>query len=1078
MYEIPQQLEYQEKIVFGLTFGQLAYALIFFPFAFAFFFKLHASLPVRVFLAFIPISLAAGFMFFDLLTRIRTWIRWFKNRRLIKSQISNFIEFKQIKQNLVYTQKKKLAVLKVEPINFAIKPQGEQEAIILSFQKFLNSLDFPIQLLMTTETLSLKEYLKTLKKNLGTDSKEIFQQYKKHLKQIIKNNSVMNRSFYVVIPESSNIDIQVKICEDRFNNLNLKTTLLDTEQIKDVFRKICNSSKLFPADIYNNLDYLKIKDKFIKKESDENQILSRVVYAHGYPRVVDSGFLDRIVSCSGNFDLSIHIEPYSQENTMVSLNKELQKQRADLYSAKLKSQYNPSLEIKYADTQKTLELLQKGQEKLFNVSLYINCKANEKKELDLLTKKIEAELNALLIIPRQALFRMIQGFKSCLPISENTLEIKRNITTSALSAFFPFTSSFFKFDRTGIWFGLNKNKIPIIRDIFKLSNPNGFCLASSGSGKSYMAKLFISRYLLNGTKVIVIDPQGEYVGLVEKFKGQRIDLSRTSKTIINPLDLMGHDYPEKRLALMDLMPVMLGELTEPQKSFIDKALTGAYERKGITMQDEESWTRTPPILEDVLNELYRLEKRAITLEKTTIRSLINRLDIYVNGVFSFLNKHSNINFNNRFVCFDIGNMPKQVKPVIMFLVLDYVYMKMKKDLERKLLVIDEAWALLSRTEDASYIFEIVKTCRKFNLGLFLINQEVGGMLESQAGRSVLANTSYTILLRQKPAVIEAVQETFHLSNAERVALLTAGVGEGLLLMDDEHSEIKIVASEIEHKQITTNPDEILAQNKEQKPKIQEQEKSKEVFQEPLGGKTLVGKEVNITIDENKGFYKHRDLKLEDIKYLVAKGYKEYSFYSILGNKEEKYMLKPRFNESPQHFFLIFDIADYLKKFTDKIQIFQTTKPDIVFEINNQKYAIEIETGILYLKDKKKLLEKVNALNKDYGKNWFFVVTDRNMVSKYAELGETYEKRNITTKILQIIKKAPADNLLSVDFVGNSNTSSRTKSPKTAILSAHLIAPRKLGAKSNSHTKSHRRLKKWKRNAKIVRTKKTATALVK
>jgi len=1072
MYEIPQQLEYKEKIVFNLTFGQLAYGLIFFPFAFSFFFKLNASLPVRVFLTFIPITLASGFMFFDLSTKIKNWVLWFRNRRLIKKKIQAFIGFKQIKQNLIYTQKKKMAVLKVEPINFSIKPQGEQEAIILSFQKFLNSLDFPIQLLMTTETLSLKEYLKTLKKNLQAESKDIFQQYKKHLKRIIKDNSVMNRNFYVIIPESSNIDIQVKICEDRFNNLNLKTTLLDNEQLKDVFRKICNSSQLFPADINNNLDYLKIKDKFRKKETNENQILSRIVYAHGYPRIVDSGFLDRIVSCSGNFDLSIHIEPYSQENTMVSLNKELQKQRADLYSAKLKSQYNPSLEIKYADTQKTLELLQKGKEKLFNVSLYVNCKANDKKELDLLTKKIEAELNALLIIPKQAIFRMIQGFKSCLPISENTLEIKRNITTSALSAFFPFTSSFFKFDKTGIWFGLNKNKIPIIRDIFKLSNPNGFCLASSGSGKSYMAKLFISRYLLNGTKVIVIDPQGEYVSLVKKFKGQRIDLSRTSETIINPLDLMGHDYPEKRLALMDLMPVMLGELTEPQKSFIDKALTEAYKRKGITMDDEATWKNTPPILEDILMELYRLEKRAITLERTTIRSLINRLDIYVNGVFSFLNKHSNINFNNRFVCFDIGNMPKQVKPVIMFLVLDYVYMKMKKDLERKLLVIDEAWALLSRTEDASYIFEIVKTCRKFNLGLFLINQEVGGMLDSQAGRSVLANTSYTILLRQKPAVIEAVQETFHLSNAERVALLTAGVGEGLLLMDDEHSEIKIVASEIEHKQITTNPDEILALNKKQKPKKQEQPISKEVFQEPLGRKTLDGKDVNIMLDEHKGFYKHKQLKLEDIKYLVAKGYKEYAFTSILSNKKELYMIKPRFNESPQHFCLIFDIADYLKKFTDKIQIFQTTKPDIVFEINNQKYAIEVETGVLYYRDKNKLIEKVKVLNQNYGKNWFFVVTDKNIVSKYYQFGETYEKRNVATKILQIIKNVSADNRLSVSFSQNPDTITTTKSPKTAILSTHLIAPRKLGAKLKFKSKSNRRYKNGKaRKNKVKRNKK-------
>ena len=1025
MYEIPQQLAYKEKIIFGLTFEQLIYALIFFPLAFYFFFKLKASLAVRVFLTFIPVSLASGFMFFNLTEKIRDCYYWFRFRKISTERINKIFGVKEIKENTILTTKnKKLAVIKIEPINFSIKPTGEQEAIIYSFQKFLNSLDFPIQLLMTTETINLESYLSTLKEHIkDKNSKDVFSEYQEHLKKLVRENSVMNRNFYLVIPEKSNLSIQIKICEERLNNLNLKTVLLNEDELKTIFNKICNTTdNIFPNKIDNKIDFIKIDDG----------ILNRTIFAHGYPRMVESGFLDRIVSCSGNFDLSLHIEPFPLETTLITLNKELQKQRADLYSAKLKGQFSPSLEIKYADTKITLENLQKGKEKLFNISLYINCKADDIEGLNLLTKKIESELNSLLILPKQPNFRMVQGFKSCLPLAENVLETRRNITTSALSAFFLFTSSFFKFDKTGIWFGLNKNKIPIIRDIFKLSNANGICLATSGSGKSYMAKLLISRYLLNGTKVIVIDPQSEYVGLVKRFDGQRIDLSRTSDTIINPLDLMGHDYPEKRLALMDLMPVMLGDLTEPQKSFIDKALTEAYDRKGIKMDDQSTWENEPPILEDVLNELTRMEKRAITLEKTTIRSLINRLDIYVNGVFSFINKHSNIDFDNRFVCFDIGNMPKQVKPVIMFLVLDYVYMKMKKDLERKLLVIDEAWALLGRTEDASYIFEIVKTCRKFNLGLFLINQEVEGMLSSEAGRSVLANSSYTLLLRQKPAVIENIQETFHLSNTEKISLLTAGVGEGLLLMEDEHSEIKIVSSDVEHKQITTNADELLAEKEKQKPEKLKQTTPK------LTAKASLKPSVNITVDASKGFYKHKELKLEDIKYLVAKGYKEYSFYSILSSKKERYILKPRFGESPQHFFLTFDIADYLRKFTDKVQTFQTVKPDVVFEINNQKYAIEVETGSLYKKDKKKLFEKVKSLNKKYGKNWFFVVTDRNLASKYAELGSTSEKRYVTKKILEIIQN---DSIKSVSFSQNFKTLPSEKSTKKAEKSAHLIASR-------------------------------------
>ncbi len=993
MYEIPQQLEYKEKIIFGLTFQQLIYALIFFPILFVILFRINAPLSTRISIAIFPFAIACGFIFLNLSFHVKNWIIWFKSREVkTKEKMERWFYIKEIKNNLIITKNKKLAVIKVEPVNFSIKPQGEQEAIILGFQKFLNSLDFPVQLLMTTETLNLEEYLETLKDKIDKSKTDVFGEYKEHIKKVIKDNSVMNRNFYIVIPEVSNIEIQVKICEDRLNGLNLKTSRLGDQELQSIFRKICNTDKeLLPKKIENQIDFLKI----------DNKLLTRVIYAHGYPRIVEAGFLDRIVSCSGNFDLSMHMEPYPLETTIVNINRELQKQRADLYSANLKGQLNPSLEIKYQDTQKTLENLQKGKEKLFNISFYVNCKGHNKEELDLLTKKIESELNALLIIPKQARFRMIQGFKSCLPLADNVLGMKRNLTTPPLSAFFPFTSSFFKYDKTGIWFGLNKNKIPIIRDIFKLSNANGICLATSGSGKSYMAKLFISRYLLNGTKVMIVDPQGEYRALVERFNGQRIDLSRTSGTMINPLDLMGHDYPEKRLALMDLMPVMLGELTEPQKSFIDRALTEAYKRKGIRMEFEESWNNEPPVLKDVLDALRGMERKAITLERSTIRSLMNRLDIYVNGVFSFLNKQTKINFGNGFVCFDIGNLPKQVKPVIMFLVLDYVYMKMKKDLERKILVIDEAWSLLSRTEDASYIFEIVKTCRKFNLGLFLINQEVEGMLESEAGRSVLANTSYTLLLRQKPAVIEDIQKTFHLSNTEKVNLLTANVGEGLLLMEDEHSEIKIVASELEHKQITTNADEILANNHNNSNKKQEQTKPTQPTAKKVSQKPAV--KVVISVDKDKRFYRHRDLNLNDIKYLIAEGYKQYKFKSIFGNKKEFYLLKPNYNESPQHFFLIKDIEKYIRKFTDKVQIFNTGKPDIVFEVDNKKYAVEIETGKVLLTTKKKFIEKVRTLKKNYGKNWFFVVTNKNLQPKYSKFGETHTKSTIANKLFRLSK---------------------------------------------------------------------------
>jgi type IV secretory pathway VirB4 component len=904
-------------------------------------------------------------------------------------------------------KERKIAVLRVESINYSIKPEDEKKAIIYAFQKFLNSLDFPIQILMHTGTLDLNNYLNTTKKpKLNKKLKKNYQEYEDFLKKTVWDNHILNKNFYIIIPETTDIKIQIQICEDRLNSLNLRVHRLNNNELEEIIGMVFSCQKL-PRALRNNIACLKVVKEF---ESDEeynkrietetiahvknkkNKIdkswhekiveFHRIIYAHGYPRMVESGFLDKLVSCAGNFDLSLHIQPCSVENTMVMLNKELQKQRADLYAAQLKGQLNPSLEIKYADTHRILEELQKGNEKLFNIGLYLDCKADTLENLNLLTRKIESELNSLLIIPRQALFRMLQGFRSCMPFGEDKLLMKRNITTSALSAFFPFTSSFFKFDPTGVWLGSNKNNIPIIRDIFKLSNANGVCLATSGSGKSYMAKLLISRYLLSGVKVIVIDPQGEYTGLVKKFGGQRVDLSRESETMINPLDLMGENYNDKRLALMDLMPIMLGDLSDIQKAILDSAITKAYEGKGIVSEESITWGKEPPILEDLLEKLIQMEKRATQLEKNTIRSLVNRLNLYVKGVFSFLNKQTKINLNTNFICFDIGNLPKQVKPTVMFLVLEYIYKKMKNSLERKLLVIDEAWSLLSRSEDAGYILEIVKTCRKFNLGLFLINQEVENMLDSQAGRSVLANTSYTLLLRQKPAMIKSVQNIFHLSESEKVLLLTARPGEGLLLMDNDHSEIKIVASKSEHEIITTNADELL--KKQKKPK-----------------KAIIS--TKSKIKSGQRVYVKKDLDESDLRYLISNGFKEVKQTNISGKKEEYMVINER-SESPNHIICIKEIVDYLKQFTNDIKTYQTTMPDIVFNANGKYFAIEVETGEV-IKNKKRMSNKIKLLNEKFEKRWFFFVTNRNLKEKYLKLGATANKRNIKFKIRQIFKNS-------------------------------------------------------------------------
>lgn len=965
-YEIPQQLQHKEKIMFGLTFSQLVWVFLF-GFIILIIFKKSHGLVEAICIS-SPFALVAIlFIFFD----VGQWIKYltsylkFKKVNLNSTEMEKLIEIKKVENDIIFSRKQ-IAILQVTPINFTIKTKEDKEAIIYGFQKFLNGLDFPVQFVVTTNKLDIKEYLDELQKRTTS---ELFADFSKFLEDTIKDNQIRNRYFYLVIPKKSDLEIQCKICKERLESLGLKVSRLKDRQILNNLYNFFNEAtdkRKEEENISYSLHYL-IAPNVIHDDITTigiNNKQCRIISAVGYPRMVESGFLDRIISSNDDFDISIHIEPFPIDSMMIMLNREIQKQRADLYAEEIKKSVNPSLEIKYKDTLKVLEELQKGTQKLFNVSLYINCKANTREDLDFLAKKVEAELNSIMIIPKVPIFRQIQGYKSMFPFAMDELRHKRNITTEALSAFFPFTSPFLTIENKGVMLGLNKNRVPYIRDIFGLSNANGIVLATSGSGKSYFTKLLIARQILNNTKVLIIDPQDEYIGLTGHCNGELITISKDSETMINPLDLMGHDYVEKRLALMDMFKIMFGDLSEIQKSILDRAINETYAKKGINAKSQNNDKKRPPKLSDLYKRLKIMEKKASAMEKVTYTAILNRLYMYTDGVFGFLNRQSNIQIKNNFVCFNIGNMPKQVKPLVMFLILDFVYMKMKESKEKKILVIDEAWSLLGKAEEASYIFEIVKTCRKYNLGLLLITQDVADLLDSKAGHAVLANSSYSLLLRQKPSVINSVVRTFNLSDMEREYLLCATQGRGILILDNEHQELEVVASPKEHNIITTNPNEM--------PKTETVSDYNK-------------KDININIDLEKGLYYGSDLDIEQKNYLSNHGYKVGSFVPIGKPRQEECWVKCNELESIAHTFLVQNIKQEILKFTKEVETYITEKPDIIFKNKKgQEVAIEVETGDDFSKHKSRLIEKFQNVKQNY-KNIVIVLTLKDYKRHYENI---------------------------------------------------------------------------------------------
>lgn len=972
-YDIPPNLQHKEKIMFGLTLEQLAYALPTLILC-VFLLKFNMNYYLLGSIVILFWAIASFFMFFDGRHRL---ISWFNYRTKKEAEVSSdvlekVVDVRKIENGIVEKTKSKLAVLEVIPMNFMIKTDEEKESVRLGFQKFLNSLDFPLQIHISSVPINLSDHFTQAHKKVNKNMIKLFNSYCDFIRKSIADNKVKNRKFYLIIQEKDNLEIQVKVCMEKLKEIGLKVSKLNDSELLNFLNSYIGQGRkkeLKKEEIRNGAHYLVAPEKvnFFPGQFIVDETFCKVLAVHGYPNNVEVGFLDKIISSGDTYDLSIHIEPYPIDMTMLMLNGELQKQQADLYSDSKKGIINPSLEIKYKSTRKILEDLQRGKQKLFNVSLYVMCRSKDENETNLLTKKVKADLNGLMIESRVPQFEMIDAYSSVLPLSNDVLKIKRNIHSEGLAAFFPFSSPFLDIENNGVLLGLNKNKIPYIKDIFSLSNANGVVLATSGSGKSYFTKLFLSRQYMNGTGVIVIDPQGEYLAIAKHYGGEIITISKNSETIINPLDLMGHDYMEKRLSLMDLFKIMFnGELTEIQKAILDKAIDLTYAKFKINRDSYKK--KTPPKMQDLYDTIKALDRKCTSSEKITYRALLNRLRQYSkDGVFNFLNKDTEINFEKDFVVFNIGNMPKQAKPVVMYLVLDYVYMKMKESLNRKLLVIDEAWSLLQTAEESSYVFEIVKTCRKFNLGLLMITQDVADLVGSKAGQAVLANTSYTFLLRQKPAIISNVVRTFNLSGMEKDFLLTCRKGNGVLILENEHEELEIVASEKEHQLITTNPDEMIMQNEKKKPE------------------TNIRKVNKIELDIEQDVHSAKGLGMDENNFLFNHGYKLGSFVDIEKNSPESFLVKIRPPESTDHTFLAARIIERMLKKKAKAERFYTKKADIIFE--NKKgelVALEIETGKDYRKHRKRIDEKFERLKKEFGDNLHVILTDNRVKCSYEK----------------------------------------------------------------------------------------------
>lgn len=538
--------------------------------------------------------------------------------------------------------------------------------------------------------------------------------------------------------------------------------------------------------------------------------MARSFFVISYPRFLTTGWFAPIINLDKVFDVSIFVHPMDTTTVLRKFQKKVAEVESQISIRQEKGLVrDPMLDTAYSDLEFLRDRLQQAQEKMFEVGLYITIYGNTRDDIDKAESEIRSILEARLVYLKPALFQQEQGFKSAIPIAKDELFVHSKLNSSPLSSIFPFVSFDLTSDR-GILYGINRhNSSLVLFDRFSLENYNSVVFAKSGAGKSYMTKLEIVRSLMFDADVIVIDPEREYEYLAETTGGRYFNISLSSSHHINPFDLPtpredenpGDVLRNQIITLVGLFRIMMGGLTPEEDAIIDRAITETYALKDITAESDFT-NIEPPLLSDFELVLSGMEGS---------ESLVQRLSKYTRGTWAgFINRPTNVDMNKRFVVFSIRDMEDDLKPVAMYLVTHHIWNAVRKNLRKRLLIIDEAWWMMKSEDTASFLFSIAKRGRKYYLGLATITQDVADFLGSPYGRAMITNSSIQILLRQSPTSIDVIQETFKLSDEEKYLLLESDVGEGIFFAGLKHVAIKVIASYTEDQIITSDPSQILA----------------------------------------------------------------------------------------------------------------------------------------------------------------------------------------------------------------------------------------------------------------------------
>lgn len=605
--------------------------------------------------------------------------------------------------------------------------------------------------------------------------------------------------------------------EQKFKELKSKVRIVPVKERLEFIYNYLNTNTLEERKIDNILEYAKENSLSLfdalapreasMRESDfieiEHKKFLRILYVNKLPKSLTPRFYNKLTTLDNiNLTTTLNITPTNSAKMIKQVDKSLSAMETERLE-KIKRAGRSNLDYNYVKDKK-LETrisnaeqlqydLQKNNQKIFQNNFMVCITADSFEELEDQTVRVHEIASEMLVEMKALLWQQLEGLQHILPLGHNNIQFQRTLTSEATAVNVPFNSKDFLHDKS-IYYGINLvSKNAIFCDRKKLINGNGCVLATSGAGKSFNVKTIIEQILLRypEDEVCIIDPQNEYGELLNVFKGQKIVISTTSDTHINPFDLDlnyglsdgGKNDPIKSKAeyVIAFLESIVGAngLSGGQKTIIDRCTKLIFEDYEKSNYQDKSLLPTLPTFYKILKEQPEKEAKNLAL-------IIER---YVSGSLDIFSKSTNVNIQNRLICFDISELSSSLQTTGYLVVLDHIQNRLtaNKQIGRYTWIfIDEVHILLANPYSAQYVAKFYKVGRKF-LGMnTIITQNIADMLENEQGRKILSNSEFAIILKQKALDLPHICGIFDISEEEaKYVEGDAPSGQGLLVFGSD-----------------------------------------------------------------------------------------------------------------------------------------------------------------------------------------------------------------------------------------------------------------------------------------------------